>query len=48
MARATGDYLSAEFNRANQVLNRALPMLAGADKVQATQLANAYLSSLTK
>jgi hypothetical protein len=48
MVRATGDYLSAEFNRANQVLNRALPMLEGADKVQATQLANAYLSSLAK
>jgi hypothetical protein len=27
---------------------RALPMLEGADKVQATQLANAYLSSLAK
>ena len=48
MVRATGDYLSAEFNRANQVLNRALPVLEGADKVQATQLANAYLSSLAK
>jgi hypothetical protein len=48
MVRATGDYLSAEFNRANQVLNRALPMLEGADKAEATQLANAYLSSLAK
>jgi hypothetical protein len=48
MVRATGDYLTAEFNRANQVLNRALPMLEGADKVQATQLANACLSSLAK
>ena len=48
MARATADYLTAEFNRTNQVLNRALPMLHGADKVEATKLAGDYLSSLAK
>jgi len=48
MARATADYLTAEFNRTNQVLNRALPMLRGAEKVEATKLASDYLSSLAK
>ncbi len=48
MARATADYLTAEFNRTNQVLNRALPMLHGADKVEATKLAGNYLTSLAK
>ncbi len=48
MARATADYLTAEFNRTNQVLNRALPMLQGADKVEATKLAGDYLTSLAK
>lgn len=48
MARATSEYLTAEFKRANDVLNRALPLLEGADKVEATQRANAYLASLAK
>ena len=48
MARATSEYLTAEFKRANEVLNRALPLLEGADKVEATQRANAYLASLAK
>ncbi len=48
MARATADYLTAEFNRTNQVINRALPMLHGADKVEATKLAGDYLTSLAK
>lgn len=48
MARATADYLTAEFNRTNQVLNRALPMLQGADKIEATKLAGDYLTSLAK
>lgn len=48
MARATSEYLTAEFNRATQVLNRALPLLEGADKVEATERANAYLTSLAK
>jgi len=48
MPRATADYLTAEFNRTNQVLNRALPMLQGAEKVEATKLASDYLSSLAK
>jgi len=48
MAHATADYLTAEFNRANQALNRALPMLQGADKVKATKLAGDYLTSLAK
>lgn len=48
MARATSEYLTAEFKRANDVLNRALPLLEGADKVEATERANAYLASLAK
>lgn len=48
MARATSEYLTAEFNRATQVLNRALPLLEGVDKVEATERANAYLTSLAK
>jgi hypothetical protein len=46
MAKATAEYLTNEFNRANQVLNRALPMLDGEDKIQATSIANTYLSAL--
>lgn len=48
MARATSEYLTAEFKRANDVLNRALPLLEGADKLEATERANAYLASLAK
>lgn len=48
MARATSEYLTAEFKRANDVLNRALPLLEGADKIEATERANAYLASLAK
>lgn len=48
MAQATSEYLTAEFKRANDVLNRALPLLEGADKVEATERANAYLASLAK
>ena len=48
MARATSEYLTAEFRRANDVLNRAIPLLEGADKVEATERANAYLASLAK
>ncbi|WP_375459856.1 relaxase/mobilization nuclease domain-containing protein [uncultured Enterovirga sp.] len=48
MARARSEYLTAEFKRANDVLNRALPLLEGADKVEATERANAYLASLAK
>lgn len=48
MARATSEYLTAEFKRANDVLNRALPLLEGPDKVEATERANAYLASLAK
>lgn len=48
MARATSEYLTTEFKRANDVLNRALPLLEGVDKVEATERANAYLASLAK
>lgn len=48
MARATSEYLTTEFKRASDVLNRALPLLESADKVEATERANAYLASLAR
>lgn len=46
MAKATADYLTNEYNRANRVLNRALPLLDGENKVEATRIANTYLAAL--
>ncbi|MBZ5762273.1 relaxase/mobilization nuclease domain-containing protein [Rhizobium sp. VS19-DR104.2] len=46
MAKATAEYLTNEYNRANKVLNRALPRLDGENKVEATKIANTYLAAL--
>jgi hypothetical protein len=46
MAKATAEYLTNEYNRANKVLNRALPRLDGENKIEATKIANTYLAAL--